>query len=86
MPDLQKIYRIELDSIDLGQLLDDLDIRAEAWEKTAFFHRTGESPSDIIVEERRDAQEAGSIATHYRSIIEKIEKQKTEQDRSGPRI
>ena len=74
-----KILRIELNDIDLGQLLDGLETRAEAWEKTADYHRTGESPTDFIVEECNDAHEAYSIASHYRSIIAKIRKQRKEQ-------
>ena len=76
---MQKIYRIELDGHDLGQLLDGLEARAEAWEKTAEYHRTGESPPDFIVEECNDAREAERIASHYRSIIAKIQKQQEAQ-------
>ena len=76
---MKKIYRIKLDDFDLGQILDGLKIRAEAWEKTAGYHRTGESPLDFIVEECNNADEAGRIANHYRSIIAKIQKQQEEQ-------
>jgi hypothetical protein len=76
---MPKKYRIELDGFDLGQALDGLEIRAEAWEKTAGYHRTGESPRDLIVEECTDAEEADRIASHYRSIITKIRKQQEEQ-------
>jgi hypothetical protein len=76
---MKKTYRIELDDFDLGQVLDGLEIRAEAWEKTADYHRTGESPPDFIVEECNDAEEADRIASHYRSIIAKIRKQQEEQ-------
>ena len=74
-----KTYRIELDGHDLGQLLDGLEARAEAWEKTADYHRTGQSTPDFIVEESNDADEADGIANHYRSIIAKIRKQQEEQ-------
>lgn len=76
---MQKIYRIELDDFDLGQLLDGLGARAEAWEKTADYHRTGESPADFIVEECNDADEAENISAHCRSIISKIQKQREAQ-------
>ncbi len=76
---MRQIYRIELDDRDLGQLLDGLEARAEAWEKTAEYHRAGESPPDFIVEECRDAGEASRIAAHYRSIISKIHKQREAQ-------
>ena len=76
---MSKIYRIELDAFDLGQLLDGLECRAKAWEKTAEYHRTGESPADFIVEECNDAAEADRIANRYRSITAKIQKQQQEQ-------
>ena len=76
---MSKTYRIELNDLDLGQLLDGLEARAVAWTKTADYHRTGESPPGFIVEECNDADEANRIATHYRSIIAKIQKQQEEQ-------
>ncbi len=72
---MNKTYRIELDDFDLGQVLDGLEIRAEAWEKTANYHRTGESPPDLIVEGCNNAEEAEEIASHYRGIIAKIHEQ-----------
>jgi len=74
-----KTYMLRLEESDLGQLLDGLEARADAWTKTADYHRTGESPPDFIAEECNDAGEASRIATHYRSIIAKIEKQREEQ-------
>ena len=76
---MSKTYLIRLEENDLGQLLDGLDARAEAWEKTARFHRTGESPVNFFVEECTDANEADRIATHYRSIISAIEEQREAQ-------
>jgi len=76
---MQKIYRIQINAHDLGQLLDGLEARAEAWEKTAEYHRTGQSPLDFIVEESNGADEADSIASHYRSIIAEIRQQREAQ-------
>jgi hypothetical protein len=76
---MSKTYVLRLDDNDVGQLLDGLEARAVAWTKTADYHRTGESPPDFIVEECNDANEANGIATHYRSIIAKIQKQQAEQ-------
>lgn len=76
---MSKTYLIRLEENDLGQLLDGLDARAEAWEKTAAYHRTGESPPDLIVEECNDADEAESIARHYRAIIAKVCQQREAQ-------
>ena len=72
---MKKTYHIELDDFDFGQALDGLEIRAEAWEKTATYLRTGESPPAFIVEECSDVDEAAKIAAHYRSIISKIHEQ-----------
>ena len=76
---MQKIYRIQINAHDLGQLLDGLEALAEAWEKTAVYHRNGKSPPDFIIEESNGADEADGIANHYRSIIAKIQKQMEEQ-------
>jgi hypothetical protein len=76
---MNKTYLIRLDGNDLGQLLDGLAERVEAWEKTATYHRTGESPGGFIVEECRDTEEAEEIAAHYHSIIQTIREQREAQ-------
>lgn len=74
---MAQIYRIELNDLDLGQLLDGLESRAESWEKTADYLRTEEMPGGdyFLIEECSDAEEADGIAEHYRSIIGKIQEQ-----------
>jgi hypothetical protein len=72
---MQKIYHIKLNALDLGQLLDGLEVRAEAWERTADHLRTRESPPDFLVEECSDSDEANKIAAHYRLIISEIHRQ-----------
>ena len=42
-------YRIELDDLDLGQLLDALEIRAKAWRDTAEFLRSGNMTEETFV-------------------------------------
>ena len=77
---MNKTYVIELDSLDVGQLLDGLRCREESWRNTAIYFRHGVAPDDnFICEECSDADEAESIADHYRSIIAKIKKQQEEQ-------
>jgi hypothetical protein len=70
-----KTFSIKLSESELRQLIDGLCVRADAWEKTARYHRTGKVPHDILVEECRDAGEAEQIAEDYRSIIATIRKQ-----------
>ena len=74
---MAKQYRFELDDLDLGQLLDGLEARAESWNKTADYLRTDDMPDDelFLIEECSDAEEADGIAEHYRSIIGKIRNQ-----------
>lgn len=66
---MRKNYTIQLDSLDLGQLLDGLEMRTESWERTAEYLRSGYVADDLIVEECSKSEEADDIAAHYRSII-----------------
>ena len=74
-----KFYVIKLSAADLGQLMDGLECRAAAWEKTAVFHQTGVAPEGFLVEECNDAEEAERIAKHYRAIIATIVRQTEQQ-------
>ena len=67
---------IELESSDWSQIMSAMEIRAESWENTAAY-MSGEELDDptIIVEECRDANEANSIAAHYRALISSISQQ-----------
>jgi hypothetical protein len=78
---MDKIYTIRLAEHDLGQAIEGLEMRAEAWEKTADYLRTEKMPKDefFIVEECSNPDEADSIAAHYRSILEKIRSQMESQ-------
>lgn len=78
---MRKPYTIQLDALDLGQMLDGLETRAESWERTADYLRTERMPEDasFLIEECSGVEEADSIACHYRSIIAKIRKQQEEQ-------
>ena len=70
-------YQITLDDLEIGQLLDGLEIRAESWERTAEYLRTQEVPAGefFIVEECSKPEEAEAIANRYRSIVAKIRSQ-----------
>lgn len=71
-----RILTIRLERDDLGQLLDGLRCRSEAWHGTAQYLKSSETPrDDFIIEECRDAEEASSIAAHYDRIIATIESQ-----------
>ena len=74
---MQKSYIIKLDGLDLLQVLDGLELRAESWERTAEYLRTEKMPDDdfFLAEECSKPEEADDIAAHYRSIVGKIRKQ-----------
>ncbi|MGH8094178.1 MAG: hypothetical protein ACREIF_12020 [Chthoniobacterales bacterium] len=77
---MDKKFAIVLDSIDVGQLLDGLTTRAEAWHKTADFMESGFSGDDsFICEECADAEEAERIAKHFEAIAARIQRQVGEQ-------
>lgn len=76
---MRKAYCIEVDELDVGRVIDGLEIRAAPWEQTAKFHLSGKTYADFIVDKCREAAEAEKIAAHYRSIISKIIGQRNAQ-------
>ncbi len=64
---------IKLPRLDILQIIDALESRAESYEKTAAYFN-GE-PITEIIEECSDADEAQKIAISFRDIITKIENQ-----------
>jgi hypothetical protein len=77
IPTMGKEYTFTLNKNEVGQLLDGLSIRAESWERTAEYLRSGSMPEDeiFLIEECSDPAEAEGIAEDYRSIIKKISSQ-----------
>jgi hypothetical protein len=75
-----KVFQFQLEANDLGQVLDGLRCRAEAWRDTASYLETGEAPEGFFLpEECRDAEEARSIAADYERIIGEIVRQREEK-------
>ena len=76
MPSMPASIAIKLSTLDLLQVTDALESRAESWERTAEWLR-GESDSTefFIIEECSDPDEANRIAIQFREIIETINKQ-----------
>jgi hypothetical protein len=71
-----KTYAIRFEDKDLGQLLDGLHCRSEAWHGTAEYLESGHTPrEDFVIEECSDAEEANAIAADYDRIIANIETQ-----------
>jgi hypothetical protein len=68
---------IRLDEIDVGQVIDGLQARADSWRATERYFKTGEAPSNI--EECTDGDEAHAIAECYERIITSITSQRNRQ-------
>lgn len=67
---------LALETVDVLQLLDALNNRAEAWEKTeALLKGEFDSEEFFVPEECSDASEAAEIAQHFRDIAAIIEAQ-----------
>jgi hypothetical protein len=60
---------------DIWLLLDGAEIRAESWEATAKYLRTGKIPMDTLLEDCDDKHEAAGIARRYRRIFRQVNKQ-----------
>ncbi len=80
---MTRTYYIALNGLDLGQALDGLRMRTEAWEKTAAYFRNGCLPEEepFLIEDCNGAEEAERIAEHYRSITDAICRQRDAQDK-----
>jgi hypothetical protein len=81
---MSRTVTLTLESIDILQILDALESRAEAYEKTSALFggrkarlKKGQDTIDslFIPEECKDAYEANEIAKHFRDIIETINRQ-----------
>jgi|GEM_PF-373322 len=81
---MQKQIHLLLGDLEIGQMLDGLEIREEAWRNTAKFLDTDEPPTEFFLpEECSNSAEAENIAKIYRAIIEKIRKQLKVQKSAG---
>jgi len=72
-------YIIRLNGIDLGQVIDGLEMRANAWRLTAAYLETGEAPEGFLIEECDDGEEARRIAEHYQRILTAMVEQMMDQ-------
>jgi hypothetical protein len=73
-----------LDSLMVGQILDALEVRREAWEKTSAWYRGELNDPFFAIEECRDAEEADGIASFYREIEKELIEQ-LDRHRKGER-
>ncbi|MCW1922409.1 hypothetical protein OKA05_07575 [Luteolibacter arcticus] len=67
--------QILLDESMVGQILDALEVRREAWEKTSAYFRGELNDPFFSIEECTDADEADQIAAYYLEIECELRKQ-----------
>jgi len=72
---MNKTVNLNLPAHDVGQILDALQIRMEAWAYTADYLKTGRITESYPVEECSDADEAQRLVDYYAIIIKSIEEQ-----------
>lgn len=91
-PKSGKLVPLVLDSLDLGQALDALDTRAEAYERTADYLKAEEegdgydmADAFFVIEEVRDSDEALAIAKHFSHIQHSLEEQWEEWQKQQPK-
>jgi hypothetical protein len=68
-----------LDSLMVGQILDALEMRREAWEKTSAWYRGDLNDPFFVIEECSDGEEADQIAVYYLEIETELRKQLDQQ-------
>lgn len=77
---MSKTYLLRLEETDLGQILDGLMAREEAWRTTAEYFRSGHNlDAHFSIEECSGEHEANQIALFYDRIIRNLERQRDEQ-------
>ena len=63
------LVTLQLPRAHVGQILDALDARVEAWRHTQHYFEHGDTKEAVTVEDCTDAEEAASIAEFYHEII-----------------
>lgn len=70
---MSQIITLTLEAVDIFQVLDALNDRAQSWEKTeAALNGEFDSEDFFVPEECNDASEAADIAQHFRDIVTNI--------------
>ena len=72
---MNETINLSLPALDVGQILDALQIRMEKWAYTAEYLKTGHISKPYCIEECSSADEAQRLADCYGSIIRSIEEQ-----------
>lgn len=75
-----KMYIIKISNNNLGQIIDGLKQRAEAYHITAEYYVTGHISDDQCIQEVKDEHEAISIRDHYNDIVKDLEGQMSRQN------
>lgn len=65
-------FNLKLSRNDIGQIIDAICVRRDAWRYTQRYLEEGYEEHDRIIEECKDSSEACKIASHYDDIIKNI--------------
>jgi hypothetical protein len=76
----QDTVKLELPRNDVGQIIDGLCCRLDAYRKTAEYFETGScSDAGFVIEEVTDAAEARELEERYAQLIRALQEQVREQ-------
>ena len=69
------MIKLELHRLDVGQILDGLEIRYEQYMNTAWYLEGRDHEMELVIADVSDADEARAIAQTYLNIINRIRDQ-----------
>ena len=78
---MEKMIKLVLSDLDVGQILDGLEQRRIVWQATAEYLEMGYTDLSDCIEECSKEYEAQVIADYYEKIINTIKKQRDLQMR-----
>jgi hypothetical protein len=68
-------FNLKLSCDDIGQIIDAICVRRDAWRYTQRYLEDGYEEQDRIIEECKDPDEACKIVGHYDDILKNIKSQ-----------
>ena len=69
------LLTITMKDNDLGQILDALCVRRDAWRNTELYYHNGTCTEDMLIEDCDGEEEARFLADQYDSIIVELQSQ-----------
>lgn len=76
---MEKMIKLTLSAIDVGQIVEGLEERRIIWQATAEYLEAGTTQLSDFIEECSDANEAQAISDYYQYLIDTIRRQRNIQ-------